>query len=202
MWKRSCIYLAAGLLLSVRPALAHHAFSAEFDRNQPVRLDGTITRVEWTNPHVYVFMDVKDAAGKSTNWKVEFGNREVLEEQGWTHLRLTDGADVTVHGWRAKNGSPLANADSLTRDGGIRLWAASSYHSDNTRRGALARNDAARGIVGTTGELPGELPSTASRLTLIGLIGLLSTVAASRLRAHRRQRPFAHISSTSPGTSS
>ena len=186
MWKRSCIYLAVGLLLSAQPAFAHHAFSAEFDRDQPVRLDGTITRVEWTNPHVYVFMDVRDAAGKTTNWKVEFGNREALDEQGWTHLRLTTGADVTVHGWRAKNGSPLANADSLTREGGIRLWAASSYHRINVARGAQARSDAAPYPVGTTGELPGELPRTASPLALVGLFGLLATATVAGLRLRRR----------------
>jgi hypothetical protein len=186
MWKRTCIYLAVGLVLSVRPALGHHAFSAEFDQNKPVRLDGTVTRVEWTNPHVYVFMDVKDASGTTTNWKVEFGRREALEEQGWTHLGLTTGADVTVHGWKARNGSPLANADSITREGGIRLWAASSYHGSDAARGALARREATPGPVGTSGELPDELPSTASTLALIGVVGLLATAISRGLRARRR----------------
>ena len=184
MRKRISICLAVGLLLTVRLALGHHAFSAEFDRDKPVRLDGTVTNVEWTSPHVYLFMDVRDAAGKVTNWKIEFGSRESLEEQGWTHLGLTAGADVTVHGWSAKNGSPLANADSITREGGIRLSAGSSYHSDNAATGVLARHEAARGPAGTSG----ELPQTASPLALTGLLGLLSATAAVGIRASRRGR--------------
>jgi hypothetical protein len=181
MGKRSCIYLAVGLLLTVRPALGHHAFSAEFDREQPIRIDGTITKVDWTSPHVYVFMDVKDAAGKVTNWKVEFGRPEALEDQGWTQLGLTPGADVTVHGWRARNGGPYANAESITRDGGIRLSAASSYDGDRGGTGGPARLSSAAQPVGTTGELPG----TATPLTLIGLVGLLSAAVAASLRASR-----------------
>jgi hypothetical protein len=179
MGKRSCIYLAVGLLLTVRPALGHHAFSAEFDREQPIRIDGTITRVDWTSPHVYVFMDVRDPAGKVTNWKVEFGRPEALEDQGWTQLGLTPGADVTVHGWRAKNGGPYANAESITRDGGIRLSAASSYDGDGGGTGVGGRNSSAARPAGTTGELPG----TATPLMLIGLIGLLSAAAAAAARS-------------------
>jgi hypothetical protein len=175
MGKRSWIYLAVGLLLTVRPAFGHHAFSAEFDREQPIRIDGTITRVDWSSPHVYVFMDVKDAAGNVTNWKVEFGRPEALEEQGWSQLGLTAGANVTVHGWKAKNGGPHANADSITRAGGIRLSAASSYDGDRVGTGGPARTSSAARPAGTTGELPG----TATPLTLIGLIGLLSAMAAA-----------------------
>lgn len=192
MGKRSCIYLVMGLLLSVRPALGHHAFSAEFDLNTPVRLDGTVTRIEWTNPHAYVFLDVKDKSGSVTNWKIEVAGCDELEALNWTQQSLRVGGTVNVRGWRAKNGSSLANADSIATDAGIRLWAASSYHSDNQSARVLARNAAEPRPEGTFGDLPrpagtaGELPRSASPLALIGLIGLLSTASAAALQASRR----------------
>ncbi len=169
MWKRNCIYLAVGLLLIGRPVLAHHAFSADFDRAKPVTLDGTVTKVEWTNPHGYLFVDVKDASGTVTNWKVELGSRDELTSKGWTQQTLTPGTHVNVRGWRAKNSAGFANADTITMDSGTKLTAASSYYGDSQTTGTS-----------------GTLPQTASPLALIGLIGLLATGAAVGLRSLRR----------------
>ena len=191
MGKRSCIYLAVGLLLSVRPALGHHAFSAEFDHDNPVRLDGTVMGIDWSNPHAYVFLDVKDAKGKVTHWKVELASRDQLEEQNWTQQSLRVGGEINVRGWKAKNGSSLANADSITTDAGIRLSSGSSYYGHNQSPGVQARSESAPRPAGTTGTAggtgtPGELPRSTSSLALIGLIGLLSTAVAAGLRASRR----------------
>ena len=112
MFIRSFIGVAAALLLSAAPALAHHAFSADFDRDKPITLDGTITKVEWTNPHAYVYLDVKDTSGHTTNWKLEFGSRDELA--GWTTPPLQVGQQIKMRGWQAKDGSKFANADSLT----------------------------------------------------------------------------------------
>lgn len=182
MWKRSCIYLALGLLLSVRPALGHHAFSAEFDRDKPVRLDGTVTTIEWTNPHAYLFMDVVDAAGNVTTWKIELASRDQLEAQNWTQQSLRVGGKVNMRGWKARDGSSFANADSITTDAGIRLTTVSSYHRSDQDADVSARDAAQPAPAGTAG----TLPRTASPLTLIALIGLFSTAAAVGLRARRR----------------
>ena len=193
MGKRSSLYLVLGLLLSVRPAFGHHSFSAEFDLNTPVRLDGTVTRIEWTNPHAFVFIDVKDADGKVTNWKVELASREELQVRNWTQQMPRVGGKINVRGWRARDGSSLANADSITTDAGIRLWAASSYHSDNKEPGALARHDSQeRGLPSRNAAEPraegttGELPRTSSPLPLIGLLGLLAIATGVGLTASRR----------------
>jgi hypothetical protein len=85
MFRCSFLSVAAAVLLSAAPALAHHAFSADFDRDKPVTLDGAITKVEWTNPHAYVYLDVKDTSGHTANWKVELGSRDELA--GWTTRR-------------------------------------------------------------------------------------------------------------------
>jgi len=117
----------AGLLLAARPLVAHHAFAAEFDADKPVTLTGAVTKVEWTNPHAWFYIDVKDETGKLTNWGLEMGSPNGLMRAGWTRNSMKFGDVVTVEASRAKNGSNNANARVVTlKSTGQRLFAASS----------------------------------------------------------------------------
>ena len=109
------------------PAFAHHPFASEFDINKPVTLSGTITKVDWTNPHTYVYLDVKDASGTVANWKVELGGPVALTNRGWSRSLLKTGEQVTVEGWQSKDGSKLANAKSFKMPDGNTLSAGSSF---------------------------------------------------------------------------
>ena len=122
------ILLAAGVgvLSAVSAGFAHHSFAAEFDSTKQVTLKGTITKVEWMNPHTYFYMDVKDETGKISNWAVEGGAPNVLYRQGWKPNSLKAGDQVTVVGNRAKNGSNLANATSFVLADGRCVFAGSS----------------------------------------------------------------------------
>jgi hypothetical protein len=109
------------------PALAHHSFSAEFDLKQPLTVTGTVTKLEWTNPHVWFYIDVKDESGKVTNWGMEMGSPNGLLRTGWTRNSMKLGDVVTVDGFKARNGTPNGNATSVVMTStGKKLFAASS----------------------------------------------------------------------------
>ena len=96
-------------------ALAHHSFAAEFDRNQPIELKGIVTKVEWTNPHVWVYMNSRDeASGEMVNWGVELGPPHLLQRNGWARDTLSIGTQITVNGSRARNGSNRVNSNTVT----------------------------------------------------------------------------------------
>jgi hypothetical protein len=124
--KPARLALTITLLLAPIAALAHHSFDAEFDRNKPVTLQGSVTRVDWGNPHIWVFIDVKDAAGKVENWGVEGGAPNALFRNGWRKDSLKVGDVVTVEGFRGRDGSNRANANRVTLPDGRRVFAGSS----------------------------------------------------------------------------
>ena len=119
------LIVAVGLLMAAVPLMAHHSFSSEYDASKPVTLEGLVTKVEWQNPHVYFYINVKDANGKVTNWALEMGAPSGLQRQGWTRNTLQVGDQVKVEGTLARNGTPLANARNVFKNG-KKMGAASS----------------------------------------------------------------------------
>ena len=117
--------VAAMVLVAAR-AQAHHAFAAEFDAKQPITLRGTVTRVEWINPHTWIHIDVKDADGKVTEWMIEGGTPNTLFRRGFTRDAVKAGMEITVEGYRAKNGANRANGRDLILKDGKRLFMGSS----------------------------------------------------------------------------
>ena len=116
-----------GVLPAAAPLLAHHSFAAEYDAKKPFEMKGTITKVDWMNPHVYFYIDVKDESGKTANWAFEVGPPRLLERGGWKKNTMKEGDEVIVAGTLAKDGGKHGNARSVTlATTGQKLGAASS----------------------------------------------------------------------------
>jgi len=114
------------LILATVPAWAHHAFAAEFDAKQPVKFKGVVTRMEWTNPHVWIHVDVKQPDGTVEKWSIEAGTPNVLFRRGFTKQSLLPGTEIVVDGYRSKDGSRRANGRDLTLPDGRTLFLGSS----------------------------------------------------------------------------
>jgi len=118
------IFLAAiAILAASLPAIAHHAFAAEYDADQPVTLKGKVTKFEWTNPHARFYIDVADEKGTVTNWNLELASPNVLKRNGWSIKSIQVGDLLTVEGSRAKDGSKMANAKVVTLANGQRVFS-------------------------------------------------------------------------------
>ncbi len=116
MKARRATLLASALLLATLPVLAHHSFKAEYDENHPITLNGTVTKFLWKNPHVMLYIDVKDESGKDANWELELASPNGLTREGWKVDSLKPGDQVTVNGFPARDGSHLASARKVTLD--------------------------------------------------------------------------------------
>ena len=116
----------AALSLTTIPAEAHHSFAAEFDAKQPITLRGTVTRVEWINPHTWIHIDVKDSDGKVIEWMIEGGTPNTLLRNGLDRKSLPAGTEIVVDGYRAKSGLNRANGRDITLADGRKLFLGSS----------------------------------------------------------------------------
>src|SRR5262249_6940424 len=120
------VIAAAGLLLAAVPVWAHHAFAAEFDANKPIKFRGTVTKMEWINPHAWIHIDVKGDDGKITSWMIEAAAPNALLRRGWTKNSLPAGTEILVEGFQAKDGANRANGSIITFTDGRKLFVGSS----------------------------------------------------------------------------
>ncbi|MGA3292984.1 MAG: DUF6152 family protein [Candidatus Acidiferrales bacterium] len=124
-WKPFAIFLASigMLLVASAPLWAHHSFGVVYDEKKPVTLTGTVTKIEWTNPHSFLFINVKDQDGKVTNWRFEGYPPTVLYRAGWKRdVTMKPGDEVTVFGWQARVGGPWGHARQVTFEDGKKLY--------------------------------------------------------------------------------
>jgi len=126
MRKASVTVLVALLVLTVAPAFAHHAFAAEFDAKKPIKLQGTVTKMEWINPHAWIHIDVKKTDGTVEEWMIEAGTPNTLLRRGLTRDSLKKGTEIVVDGYQSKDGSLRANGRDVTLPEGKTLFLGSS----------------------------------------------------------------------------
>jgi DNA/RNA endonuclease YhcR with UshA esterase domain len=133
--KTLSVLVAAACVFSVGQTYAHHSFDAEYDRNKPLTVTGSVTKVEWTNPHARIYIDVKDETGKVSNWDFELGPPNGLMRRGWNRNSLKAGHVVTIAGFRSKKANEpyIANARTVTLSDGRQVFAGSSFDTGPTQ---------------------------------------------------------------------
>ena len=124
--KMTVVVLGVGLLLAAVPVLAHHSFAAEYDASKAVKMTGTVTQMEWINPHAWIHIDVKKPDGKVESWMVEAGAPNALLRRGFTKASLPVGTVITVEGYQPKDGAKRANGRDITYQDGRKLFVGSS----------------------------------------------------------------------------
>ena len=130
------IFPVGVLLLSAAPVWAHHAFAAEFDADKPIKFEGTVTKMEWINPHAWIRIDVKGEDGKVTPWMIEAAAPNALLRRGWTKNSLPPGTKILVEGYQAKDGANRANGSIITFTDGTKLFVGSSKGDPGAAPGA------------------------------------------------------------------
>jgi hypothetical protein len=123
---RTVVIAVAGLVMATSIVQAHHSFVAEYDGNKPVKVSGTVTKVEWTNPHIWFYVDVKDGTGKVTNWGFSGGSPGILMRRGIPRDALKAGDEVVVEGFRARDGSNNASGGRVTFADGRQVFTAAA----------------------------------------------------------------------------
>ena len=126
MNKLTTVAFAISTFLASANVLAHHSFAAEYDSEKPIKFTGTVTEMKWSNPHGWIYMDVKDEAGNVVNWALETSASNGLIRRGWRKEDLPAGTVLLIEGWQARNGSSTGNISSVTFPDGRRLFAGTS----------------------------------------------------------------------------
>jgi hypothetical protein len=129
--------VAAASSLSIAVAGAHHSFVAQFDGNKPITVRGPVTKVEWRNPHIWVYLNARGDDGKLTPWQCEGGAPNALTRQGWTRNTFTLGEDITVEGWQAKDGTNTCNAKTWKLANGQTVLAGTSAGAEAVSGGGV-----------------------------------------------------------------
>ena len=133
---RNSVFALVGLIFAViwaAPSWAHHSFAAEFDEKQVVKLHGTVTKMEWVNPHAWIHVAVQNSDGTTTEWMIEGNTPNGLLRRGFTKKSLEPGTEVFVEGYRAKSGDYKANGSSITFKDGKKLFLGSSHDEESTK---------------------------------------------------------------------